>query len=299
MHSLSLSLRLLVAAPLAAAVCYYPNGYSEPSTEYEPCNQYSGARSMCCGVNRSNPSGGSRENGSTADTCLRNGLCENRWQDTYDNGTTFVNTAYFRDQCTSTNWEDDCLNICTEQMDPQNGSSSLDVVVTPCDGTSSSETWCCGATTDCCDTSPITIAQIFNPGTTSTTSASTATATSTQQHTHTSTATSTPSPSESSPSSSSSGLSTGAKAGVGVGVAVGVIALFAVGFIFLRRRKSASSDYVQAWSPQQLSEYQQPQQQQAYSTPEPAYVQEKSAGHGDQRYEKPADGENQRYEMPS
>jgi hypothetical protein len=111
-----LNLLFLTAAPLAAAVCYYPSGYSEASLEYQPCNQYTGA-SMCCGTNRNNPSGSSRDNGNgnTQDKCLKNGLCSNEWETTDDNGTTVENIEYFRDQCTSTNWQDDCLNICTQE----------------------------------------------------------------------------------------------------------------------------------------------------------------------------------------
>ena len=101
---------------LSLAVCYYPNGYSESDSAYQPCVAYSGTTSMCCGTNRSNPSGGSRNNGFTADTCLENGLCQNVWQTTDDNGTTVENVGYFRDQCTSTNWENGgCLNICTAE----------------------------------------------------------------------------------------------------------------------------------------------------------------------------------------
>lgn len=106
----------LLFASLATAVCYYPNGYSEADQSYQPCVAYSGTTSMCCGTNRSNPSGGSRDNGDTADICLENGLCENVWQTTDDNGTTVENVAYFRDQCTSTDWNNGgCLNMCTAQ----------------------------------------------------------------------------------------------------------------------------------------------------------------------------------------
>ncbi|OKL58595.1 hypothetical protein UA08_06286 [Talaromyces atroroseus] len=234
-------------APLAMAVCYYPNGYSESSAEYQPCYNDTGRTSMCCGFNRTNPSGGSRSDGATADICLPNGLCENDWTTTDDNGTTTMNTAYFRDQCTVSDWTDaGCLNVCTSQTNPGIGSSSDWAILTPCDGTSNSSTWCCGSgNTTCCDTAEaITLAQVFSgtATTTATTSSSTSSATSTITSSSSAASTSSTSTSTPSPSSAPSELSSGAKAGVGVGVAVGGIAIiFGVLLFFLRRRQRTAS----------------------------------------------------------
>ncbi|OJJ89527.1 EGFR-like transmembrane domain-containing protein [Aspergillus glaucus CBS 516.65] len=95
--------------------------------------------------------------------------------------------------------------------------------MTSCDGTPTSETWCCGINnTECCNSDKaITIAASFGSST------------------------STPSTSPSgSPSAdnSSAGLSDGAKAGIGVGAAVGSIAIIAaVSFWFMRRRRQKST----------------------------------------------------------
>ncbi|RAO70580.1 uncharacterized protein BHQ10_006592 [Talaromyces amestolkiae] len=211
---------------------------------------------MCCGTNRSNPSGGSRDNGFTADTCLENGLCQNVWQTRDDNGTTVENVGYFRDQCTSTDWENGgCLNICTAETNPNDGGNSNTVTqVTPCNGLANATTWCCGNSTDCCgSTSAITIAQKLAQPTSSSASSSSSTTTSFRTSALTTTTTE-PSPaattssihsSTSSPSASaSSGLSTSAKVGVGISIAVAATAALAalVFFIFIRRRNRNSAD---------------------------------------------------------
>src|SRR5438876_11776247 len=70
----------LIFHPLAEPRCYRPDGKPVPSPgsrEYMPCNQIAGTTSMCCGSNRTNPSGGLAENGGTADIYLPNGLCQN------------------------------------------------------------------------------------------------------------------------------------------------------------------------------------------------------------------------------
>lgn len=95
--------------------------------------------------------------------------------------------------------------------------------MTPCDGTPTSETWCCRLdNTTCCNSdSAINIPAQFGKQAASAT-------------TGVPTATNTNSPS----SSSSNGLSDGAKAGIGVGVAVGAIGIFAIlAFWILRQRR--------------------------------------------------------------
>jgi hypothetical protein len=82
---------------------------------------------MCCALNRTNPSGGNIDNGTTADLCLENGLCLSTWETSDNNGTTTEVTHYYRDQCTSTDWADGggCLNICTETTVRLNRSHGL------------------------------------------------------------------------------------------------------------------------------------------------------------------------------
>lgn len=109
---------LFILLPSAAyGVCYYPNGESVSDPAYQPCVSYAGSTSMCCATNRTNPSGGNLANGNTVDICLENGLCEDDYSYTDDNGTTIKVTQYYRDFCTSTDWttNDACLNVCTAE----------------------------------------------------------------------------------------------------------------------------------------------------------------------------------------
>jgi hypothetical protein len=102
---------LLTLISSVTATCYNADGDSVSDPIFQSCGN-----SMCCGTNRTNPSGGNNDNGLTADICLENGLCENKIHVTYGEDTTLV-TLYYRDYCTSSNWTDDggCLDVCTEQ----------------------------------------------------------------------------------------------------------------------------------------------------------------------------------------
>lgn len=114
--------------------------------------------------------------------------------------------------------------------------------MSPCDGTDTSLTWCCGNSTSCCDTDRAVHLPTDIYGTTSAFTSSNA-ASSTSSPSSTST--------DSSSQGSSSGLSSGAKAGVGVGVGVGVcliIALLVVSFL-LRRRRYEGNAAVELVSP--------------------------------------------------
>ncbi|KAH8690731.1 hypothetical protein BGW36DRAFT_364297 [Talaromyces proteolyticus] len=232
--------------------------------------------------------------GFTADKCLENGLCENDWKSTDENGTTVMNIGYFRDSCTTTDWKNGgCLNICTEQTNPKNGSSTGFVQVTPCDGTANSTTWCCGKDNSCCDTpAAVTIAQTLAAQTSTVASISTASATSnpTTTHSHTSTQTTT---SSSTPSSSaSSGLSDGAKAGIGVGVGVGVIAIFAVAFFFVRRRHGNRANGTIGGNSRPAHDYSYVEAPQDFNQGVPVQsvpVYEKGAGPDAERFELPSD----------
>lgn len=69
---------LALAQISGEATCYFANGTALPKTpdylEYQACP----GSSICCGINRTNPSNGDPANGFTRDECLPNGLCQNR-----------------------------------------------------------------------------------------------------------------------------------------------------------------------------------------------------------------------------
>ena len=106
-----LMLLLFTALAIAVVPCYLPDGFSETSLEYQPCdysNSY-GTR-MCCATNRpGNPSGGNESLGNTADTCIQNGLCMN--QGVHATGINW--TVFWRESCTRNDWSaGGCLNAC-------------------------------------------------------------------------------------------------------------------------------------------------------------------------------------------
>ncbi|GAM89235.1 hypothetical protein ANO11243_072720 [Dothideomycetidae sp. 11243] len=126
------------------------------------------------------------------------------------------------------------LTLVFKQID-ENGNA----IMTPCDNTTTSLTWCCGYNvTDCCGKgapAEVTLQPTligFVSATDIVSSSPTASSTN-----------STSSASPSSSSQPSSGLSSGAKAGIGVGVALGVVAAIAIAIIavFSRRRSRARS----------------------------------------------------------
>jgi hypothetical protein len=108
------------------------------------------------------------------------------------------------------------------------------IMVTPCSGNATSLEWCCGKSSDCCnsgsDLPKYTIARKFgDPITTPLTSSSTFVVSSTATAPASSTSTSVTAPGASQSSAPASGLSAGAKAGIGIGAAIAVIALVALG----------------------------------------------------------------------
>lgn len=97
-------------------MCYAQNGSAVfnwgPRSIYQPCsNDTSNPLStICCATNRSNPPGGSIDDGFTADICLPSGLCQNILTDS-DGSTVY---SYWRDYCTDSEWrEGKCLSVCT------------------------------------------------------------------------------------------------------------------------------------------------------------------------------------------
>lgn len=97
------------------STCYNPDGSVQEDQAYKPCIAIEGAKTMCCALNRTNPSGGLYSEGWTADLCLGNGLCANLGSQTSD-GETDVTTVYWRDQCWTSDWNNtgNCLNFCME-----------------------------------------------------------------------------------------------------------------------------------------------------------------------------------------
>ncbi|KAG9185286.1 hypothetical protein G6011_07830 [Alternaria panax] len=96
-----------------------------------------------------NPPGGDVKNGPTADECLPNGLCQNRGFSSVQGQEVPEWTHFYRVNCANKNWEG-CVNVCKDD-DLANDSAQM----TPCDGTPTSEFWCCGDSNECCSSSSI------------------------------------------------------------------------------------------------------------------------------------------------
>ncbi|RYN37837.1 hypothetical protein AA0113_g10999 [Alternaria arborescens] len=219
--------------------CYWRNGGLQTVAKYQPCsNDTSDPLShICCKI------------GEGEDTCLPNGICQ-----------AFAPTEeylglYFRESCTLQNWEaGGCQDLCSSG-DEQ---SKNDVTVTPCDGTPTSEFWCCGNTTDCCSDPNLekfkveptfsgVITSSLLPTSTSASISPSPSSPSTSSNAN-ATDTPTPSPTSTSQNNESAGLSTGAKAGIGVGAAAGVIALIAIGVLIGRRSHKKKKEVTEATS---------------------------------------------------
>jgi len=99
------------------------------------------------------------------------------------------------------------------------------VQLTPCDGTATSEKWCCGDNTDCCPAGFEYKALYIPQKLSNTSSAQSLYSAQVQNQTATSNSTSIPSPAE-----PAKGLSGGAKAGIGIGIVLGVLVSLAAGF---------------------------------------------------------------------
>ncbi|KZM18430.1 uncharacterized protein EKO05_0001324 [Ascochyta rabiei] len=249
---------LALAQVSGQATCYFANGTATPKTpdylQYQACS----GSAICCGLNRSNPSNGDPAKGFTKDECLPNGLCQNR---VTENGVGKV--SYWVDFCTNSDVSGGgCLDVCHETKNAF-GNTAL----TPCDGTATSDRWCCGGKTDCCTSNVgvVQLAQVLGGSLSSIVSASRsstipssaesfrAAATESSTSPASADASSTPSstgaasgPNSSSSSSSGSGskLSGGAIAGIVIGALAGV-ALLAAAIFFARRaamwKKKASA----------------------------------------------------------
>ncbi|KAG9195720.1 hypothetical protein G6011_00841 [Alternaria panax] len=213
-----------------AQTCYWRNGTAQDDLDYQPCssNASDPLSHICCSSSR--------------DICLPNGLCKTLYtEDTY---------IYFRESCTLSNWESGgCQELCSDTT----GQRAGDANVTPCDGTDTSEQWCCGNSTACCEDASFgshSVAPVFLGVITSSSSSSIPSATSTSVPLSSSSSSSTPTPlPTTTPSNGDNrGLSTGAKAGIGVGAAVGVIALIALGVFIGRRSHKKGKETAEATS---------------------------------------------------
>ena len=112
----ALSLTLASLFPIASCMCYVSNGSAVlnwgSNSVYQPCSKDSSnpLSTICCAINRDNPSGGNIANGFTQDICLPSGLCQNILVDA--NGDTVY--AYWRDYCTVNDYTSSkCLDVCT------------------------------------------------------------------------------------------------------------------------------------------------------------------------------------------
>ncbi|KAH7119767.1 hypothetical protein B0J11DRAFT_582273 [Dendryphion nanum] len=152
---LSLLVLLTLISPIRA-LCYAPDGLVDPENKWvNPCstNSSSPLSKICCQTGWDNPPGGDRAFAPTRDECLPNGLCQNRFYSTKKGEEKSNSTEYYRNRCTEKDWKTGaCLDVCTSGT----GATSVYQMM-PCDGTSASETWCCGNTTDCCNNPSATV----------------------------------------------------------------------------------------------------------------------------------------------
>ncbi|KAF2119766.1 hypothetical protein BDV96DRAFT_353030 [Lophiotrema nucula] len=201
------------------ATAYLPNGTLSDDQGSAPCSTdpTNPLRNTYCHTNWDNPPGGDLIHGSTADECMPNGLCQNRGVSTKSGEEQPPWTRYYRVYCGTATWEG-CLEVCST------GPYADHVVqVTPCDGTSTSEKWCCENSTACCNTdTAIVIPQVLGRANLSASVSSSASA-------PLSPATATSSPTAA--AHSSGGISGGQITGVVVGSIIGGLLMGLVGFL--------------------------------------------------------------------
>lgn len=112
-HSVLFAIIAQIIFPSTSAqTCYYPNStIFNDTTDFLPCPQ-PGLETICCGLNRTNPSGGKKSDGMTTNVCLPNGLCQSRSIDDQ-----YTKETYWRTYCTEEDWEiGKCLNVCTNDV---------------------------------------------------------------------------------------------------------------------------------------------------------------------------------------
>ncbi|KAJ8111904.1 hypothetical protein OPT61_g5613 [Boeremia exigua] len=236
----------------ARADCRHPNGNLQTDLYHASCAGVldNPLNTMCCAIERPNPSEGLSQDGLTADVCLPNGLCK---QSSRQDENSSVITTYFREECTVADWKSGkCLSICLSN------SVSRNVEMTPCDGTANSTRWCCGNNEECCagDIGVETLAQTFVGMLASATMAPSSSATVSDSSF---TAASNTSPSNTAApvsSETSSRIPPGAIAGIVIGAFAAVTLAIAAWFLVAHRRRSAASPpptYVEAGHAPELS----------------------------------------------
>ena len=91
----------LLTSSVAGIACYNPGGSLVTSPAFQPCNQFAGAVSMCCGTNHTG--------GEAPDTCEDNGLCLQVWENT---------PQLWRQSCTDQTWSSPyCLKRLCDSSD--------------------------------------------------------------------------------------------------------------------------------------------------------------------------------------
>ncbi|PVH91266.1 hypothetical protein DM02DRAFT_664172 [Periconia macrospinosa] len=222
-----------------AQSCYYANGTTVERKEFIPCSN-DPVRTICCALNRLNPSGSDISKGWPRDTCLDNGVCSNNQMNNGQNVTIY--TAVF---CTNKDiTSPDCLDVCRQTRGGGGGAR-----MTPCDGTPTSKKWCCGDSSSCC-TNNIGVVELpdkfvgraifssASASSSSSTPASSPSASTSPPSTLNTTGQSQPASSAPPPPpTSATGLSIGAKAGIAIGAILGVLLL--LGILFFVRKALA------------------------------------------------------------
>ncbi|KAH7355963.1 hypothetical protein BKA66DRAFT_553302 [Pyrenochaeta sp. MPI-SDFR-AT-0127] len=245
-----LILLITTLVPLSASSCFYPNGTEATDQPY--AKRYSSdpskpLYSVCCHTEWANPPGNNIIYGSTADECMPNGLCRNRGKSTKPGDLRDPWTDYWRVYCANEDWSG-CLNVCTSGAGAGAGAQ-----LTPCGDPSTTEKWCCGMSTDCCnstDTSNLVIIPPELGNLTSKSSVVTSSITSRSASTlipsssAAASSTSSPASVSSSPPTSSpinsetGGLSHGTVVGLATGLPVGFLLLaIVVAVCWYRKRK--------------------------------------------------------------
>ncbi|KAH7380211.1 hypothetical protein DE146DRAFT_288033 [Phaeosphaeria sp. MPI-PUGE-AT-0046c] len=139
----------LALCHLVRSTCFLPNGTANPSLGAAPCSSdpSNPLSAVCCNTKWSNPPGGDLKFGQPQDECLPNGLCQNRGMSTKQGDEMPPWTHFYRVYCANEGGEG-CVGVCDTGVSELNADNV--VQMTPCDGTATSEKWCCGNKKDCC-----------------------------------------------------------------------------------------------------------------------------------------------------
>ncbi|CAO2648156.1 Nn.00g090780.m01.CDS01 [Neocucurbitaria sp. VM-36] len=135
--------------------------------------------------------------------------------------------SFYREECTEKNWlSGKCLSLCTDNI------NAGDVMMTPCDGTPTSENWCCGNSTDCCTSNFIVVAKSFGTNGNETSSITSLTVSSSTMPP------TLPSSNVSTSNNGQSRLDGGAIAGTVIGIVASLVLVFVAGFACAKKRQA-------------------------------------------------------------